>query len=755
MVTDLSPTTIVTPPPGPGGESGFTMEQSGMDALQQQADQLRTGYEEVSSKLSGQSLAGNAFGTAGAFAVEAFNASNGRSIELTGRAASALGLIGEGLRATAQTQQQADHAGGEQFAKLEPAQIAEKPQGAPADSPGGTAAPQGPPVTPVQDVPGGPAGSGGGGGVPTPEGPPVSPTGQVPGADGTTHASKSTGPEAQTAQGTLPTGQGGGAPTGQAATLPTGQMPPTPTPTIPNTPGAPTAAAPTKPSVPGNTPTTPGGSTAGEARTAATPAQTATSPTPAPVPAFPEIPDPPAVPTGNGGSNTGGGGGAALADALKPTPTTGGTTPSAGTTPPPTPPIPEVPKDLFTQPTIPDLATGNSGSGPLGGSATSPAGGMTPPPTPPIPEVPKELFTQPTIPDLGTGGGSASTGGGSGSTGGGSGPLGGSTTSPAGGMMPPPTPPIPEVPKDLFTQPTIPDLGSGSGSIGGGSAGSGGGGTSPAGGMTPPPTPPIPVVPKDLFTQPTIPDLGSGSGTGSGSTGGSDNPGPRPGEQSPGEQGGRGDRDQHDREHGGRDREGRDQDGRDREGREGREGRERGDGEHEDGSGSGAGGGGGAGGHEGRSERELHGFPVTSVDGEPCLDLRDLPTEEGERWQEKIRDILATRGEGSFFWAGDTIDAQGRRHSLMDLAEFMTNLDVRDEPGRPDREARDTSDTVAASPARSASGDVYLVVGPNRADGGPVALADFPTLQANPRVERVFAIDAVTGRETQVHPKVV
>ncbi|MDU0291768.1 hypothetical protein NUG22_21355, partial [Saccharothrix longispora] len=206
MVTNPIPTTISTPPPG--GGSGFTMEQSAMDALQQQADELSAGYQEVSSKLSGQTLAGNAFGTVGTFAAEAFNASNGRSVELAGKAASALGLVGEGLKATAQTHLEADRAGGEQFARIEPAEIAERPQGAPAGGAGGPGAPQGPPVTPTEQVPGVPDG----GGAPSrTDGPPVTPTADVPGADGTTHASKSTGPE-----------------------TPTGQMPPTPT--IPNTP---------------------------------------------------------------------------------------------------------------------------------------------------------------------------------------------------------------------------------------------------------------------------------------------------------------------------------------------------------------------------------------------------------------------------------------------------------------------------------------------------------------------------------------
>ncbi|XVS67325.1 hypothetical protein ACQPYE_15085 [Actinosynnema sp. CA-299493] len=664
MVTNLTPTTISTPPP-PGGDSGFTMDPAAMDTLQQQAGDLRTGYEEVSSKLSGQVLAGNAFGTAGTFAVEAFNASNTRSVELTGKAAATLGLVGDGLKATAQTQQEADRASGEQFATVEPAMITEGPRGAPAGGSAGTPTPQGPPVTPTQEIPGG-SGSGSGNASPTP-GPQVPPTTDVPGANGTTQASAYTETPAgqsgtPTGQGSgTPTGQGGGAPTGQAAGTPTGQMPPTPP-----MPGTPTADSPTKPSTPAGAPTANGAGSAGApdtaaARTSAPPPQ-ATTPQAAPIPDFPEIPDPPPVPNGSGG----------------------GATPSANTTPPPTPPIPEVPKDLFKQPGIPDLGTGGGSTG--GGSpspttpgATTPAGSTTPPPMPPIPEVPKDLFKQPGTPDLGTSGGS----------------TGGATT-PTGGTTPPPMPPIPEVPKDLFKQTGIPDLGTGGGTGTAGGSSGGGAGT------------------------PSAPDLDDR----------------RPGEQSSGERGGR---DGSDHERPGRDREG---------------------GEHRDHDGGDRAEGGHGGGADDvvRGERDQHGFPITSVDGKPCLDLRDLPAEEGERWQENIRDILATKGEGSFFWAGDTIDAEGQRHSLMDLAEFMTNLDGRVEPGADPGEAgrpeRELSDDVAASPARSASGDVYVLVGPNRADDDPVELADFPTLQANPRVERVFAIDAVTGRETQLHPKV-
>ncbi|MEU4769857.1 hypothetical protein AB0H12_42230 [Actinosynnema sp. NPDC023794] len=683
MVTNLTPTTISTPPP-PGGDSGFTMDASAMDTLQQQADDLRTGYEEVSSKLSGQGLAGNAFGTAGAFAVEAFNASNHRSVDLTGKAASTLGLVGEGLRATARTQQEADRAGGEQFAAVEPATIANGPQGAPAGGPNGAPTTPGPPVTPTGTIPGD-AGSGAGA-ASQPGGPQVPPTTDIPGADGTTQASDYTSPEPTGQGGGAPAGQGGGAPTGQTAGVPSGQVPP-----MPGAAGMPTADTATKPSAPAGVPTANGAGSPDETKTAAartsTPPPQAATPQAAPVPAFPEIPDPPPVPSGSGG-----GGGANLADALKNTPTTGGESASGTKTP--------------------------------AGGAT-PSANATPPPTPPILEVPKDLFKQPTIPDLGTGSGSAS---GSGALPGGSGGV------PLGGMTPPPTPPIPEVPKDLFKQPTIPDLGTGGGT--GTSGGTGAPGSSLPGGALP--------------TTPAVPDLA----------------GLRPGEQSPGDQGGRGDRDASDNERPGRDREAGDRDSRDRDGtehggrdreagdrdsrdREGRDSDEHGNGEH---GGGGAGGGGGE--QDWPSERDQHGFPITSVDGKPCLDLRDLPAEEGERWQETIRDILATKGEGSFFWAGDTIDAQGQRHSLMDLAEFMTNLDGRAEPEAAERPGREVSDTVAASPARSANGDVYVLVGPNRAEGDPVELTDFPTLQANARVERVFAIDALTGRETQIHPEV-
>ncbi|MFJ6674991.1 WXG100 family type VII secretion target [Actinosynnema sp. NPDC091369] len=677
MVTNLTPTTLSTPPPG--GGSGFTMDESAIDSLQQQADTLRTGYQEVSSTLSGQTLAGNAFGTVGTFAAEAFNAAHGKSVELAGKAASTLGLVGEGLKATARTHLEADRANGEQFTSLERAEITDGPQGAPSGGPTGTPTPQGPPVTPTEQLPG----ASGGGNPSQPASPP-------PETSGTTTGQNSTPP---------PTTQ------------------PAPVPDFPEVPD-PQAATPTgstgggNPSQPASPPPETSGTTTGQNSTPPPTTQ------PAPVPDFPEVPDPQAaIPTGSAGGGTASGG--------SPTTPPAGTTPppmppipeapndlfkqpgipdsgtggsSAGTTPPPTPSIPEVPKEMFNQPGMPDLGTGGGTGGPSGGgTATSPSAGTTPPPMPPIPEVPKDLFKQPGIPDLGTATGSGSSGSGSGTP-------AGTATSPSTGTTPPPMPPIPEVPKDLFKQPGIPDLGTG-GSSGGGAA------TSPSTGTTPPTTPPIPEVPKDLFERPGMPEPGAGlpsTGGGADTPARPDTPGIEDGDRKPGES--------DDRERTGEERPDRDAL------------------------------------REVRHERDEHGFPITSVDGKPCLDLRDLPAEEGERWQENIRDILATKGEGSFFWAGDTIDAEGRRHSLMDLAEFMTNLDSR--PDTTDQAPRELSDTVTDSPARSANGDVYVLLGPNRAEDGPVDLADFPTLQGNPRIERVFAIDAVTGRETQIHPKV-
>jgi type II secretory pathway pseudopilin PulG len=428
MVTSPSPAEVGTYSPS---GSGFTMEQSAMETLQQQADELRTGYQDASSKLSGRRLAGDAFGTAAAFAAEAFNASTDKSVELAGKASSTLGLIGEALKATAQTHQEADRANGDQFAEIDPSGTAGMPSGTSAAAGG---APPPPQVPSPGEIPGSP-----GTGSPSQQGTPME------AAHRPADTTQTTGAEALSAQ-----GGAGGVPASQVGGIPTGQMPPTPA----------------------------------------------------------------------------------------------------------MPPIPEVPKDLFKQPGIPDLATGGS----PGGSPDGP-----------------------------------------------------------------------------------------------------------------------------------------------------DAPGRHTGERSPGNQADLAER----------------------------LGRDGGESDHRNG--------------------DQHGFPITSVDGKPCLDLRDLTAADGERWQENIRDILATKGEGSFFWAGDTIDAEGRRHSFMDLAEFMANLDGRSEPdhateatGQP---ARDVSDTVATSPAHSANGDVYVLIGPNRSEDDPVELTDFPALQANPRIERVFAIDAVTGRETQIHPK--
>ncbi|WP_157767755.1 hypothetical protein [Actinosynnema pretiosum] len=159
-------------------------------------------------------------------------------------------------------------------------------------------------------------------------------------------------------------------------------------------------------------------------------------------------------------------------------------------------------------------------------------------------------------------------------------------------------------------------------------------------------------------------------------------------------------------------------------------------------------------------------FPVTTIDGVEHFDLRNLSEEEGARWVADLRRILDSKPDGAFFWSGNFIDSTGRRHSVMDPAEFIAAQQGRvtlegklghdhiimPDWGKTNDAGKAVWDSVSASLAQGAKGDVYALVGPSRRVDNVFSMTEFPILQNNPNVDRVFTIDVMTGEQRQLHP---
>ncbi|GAA2690874.1 MULTISPECIES: hypothetical protein [Actinosynnema] len=164
--------------------------------------------------------------------------------------------------------------------------------------------------------------------------------------------------------------------------------------------------------------------------------------------------------------------------------------------------------------------------------------------------------------------------------------------------------------------------------------------------------------------------------------------------------------------------------------------------------------------------RTTNAFPVTTIDGVEHFDLRNLSKEEGARWVADLRRILDSKPDGAFFWSGNFIDSTGQRHSVMDPAEFIAAQDGRvtlegkldhdhiimPDWGRTNDAGKAVWDSVSASLAQGAKGDVYALVGPSRRVDNVFSMTEFPILQNNPNVDRVFTIDVMTGKQTQLYP---
>ncbi|ACU37994.1 hypothetical protein [Actinosynnema mirum] len=164
--------------------------------------------------------------------------------------------------------------------------------------------------------------------------------------------------------------------------------------------------------------------------------------------------------------------------------------------------------------------------------------------------------------------------------------------------------------------------------------------------------------------------------------------------------------------------------------------------------------------------RTTNAFPVTTINGVEHFDLRNLSKEEGARWVADLRRILDSKPDGAFFWSGNFIDSTGQRHSVMDPAEFIAaqqgrvtlegKLDhdhiIMPDWGKTNDAGKAVWDSVSASLAQGAKGDVHVLVGPSRRVDNVFSMTEFPILQNNPNVDRVFTIDVMTGEQRQLYP---
>ncbi|NKE63795.1 hypothetical protein FXN61_46670, partial [Lentzea sp. PSKA42] len=97
------------PPPtgtgggGPTGNSGYSMNDSSMQGLQNKAGDLGSRLSSISSGLRGLNFSGNALGPIGLFAVPALNASNDNAVAQAEKGAKAFTDVQSGIKATHQT----------------------------------------------------------------------------------------------------------------------------------------------------------------------------------------------------------------------------------------------------------------------------------------------------------------------------------------------------------------------------------------------------------------------------------------------------------------------------------------------------------------------------------------------------------------------------------------------------------------------------------------------------------------------------
>src|SRR5690606_10285611 len=93
---------------GPTGNSGYSMNDSSMQGLQNKAGDLGSRLSSISSGLRGLNFSGNALGPIGLFAVPALNNSNENAVTQADKGAKAFTDVQTNLKATQQTSQQVE-----------------------------------------------------------------------------------------------------------------------------------------------------------------------------------------------------------------------------------------------------------------------------------------------------------------------------------------------------------------------------------------------------------------------------------------------------------------------------------------------------------------------------------------------------------------------------------------------------------------------------------------------------------------------
>src|SRR5690349_18538126 len=123
------------PPPtgtgggGPTGNTGFSMNDSSMQGLQNKAGDLGSRLASISSGLRGLNFSGNALGPIGLFAVPALNASNDNAVAQADKGAKAFTDVQSGIKATHQTVVNTDTSQGTNFKSFDTSTTAKPPPG--------------------------------------------------------------------------------------------------------------------------------------------------------------------------------------------------------------------------------------------------------------------------------------------------------------------------------------------------------------------------------------------------------------------------------------------------------------------------------------------------------------------------------------------------------------------------------------------------------------------------------------------------
>ena len=705
-----SPPAAAPPPPpssaptGPTGTAGFSVGESSIATLQKHASDLESGYEGISSQLQSQQLAFNALGMFGTPMTAAVNSSNSNSVDKAKQAAATMGKVNDGLKATQETNTKTDQFIADQFGKIVPDSGAKNPSGSPDIAPT-TQAPAGPEVAPVEDIPGGPTTT-----PPAqqgPAGPEVSKFDPVPGGP-TTQPQAQQGPGGPEVSSFVP-------PPGASTTLPPVSQGPAGPPVAPVTPppgNADTTAAaataippPVAPPIaqPPNVPGTPGG------MPPVAPPPIGAMPPIGSVPQVPGMPGgkspatppvttdttvtatwPPAGPRPGGVPYVPGAAGPAMGTFTPTPPAVDSLGPIAANNPPATPRPPVAPNPYTPPKPMPRPSPAVDSLRPVADAN---------PPAAPRPVTPS------TVPHT-----SADLLG-----------PGGAKVEPASPVATGPSPDSP--PKGTFTPPP---------------------GANPLGAIADA-NPPGQAPKPDPVATPTPPSGASGLLDPKGYPGGDNLPnqsGPK-GEPAPpaltpvldpalatlppevaqvmappnil--------------------------DLLDPNGYPGNENVDSATGPKADGA-----------------------WPATTIDGKPWSDLQSLTPEQSQKWIDNLRNILSTKDDGAFFWSGSVYDSDGNRVSVMTEAENMAKADGRttlegtlDDKGiklpswgNTSPEGKAVWDSVSASLAHGSSGDVYVLLGPDRRPDNVFHMTEFPILKDNPSVNRVIAIDVQSKEETVV-----